>query len=289
MDIEISLRLGRATFSRQAKEQIAFTENVMGIPIQVSLVDFKARNVLLCVPIQTSINQLIEESIQLAICHNRSFLLNLLVIVNNLVHVNVVLIVAVIEDDELTGNGGHDILQSCLNQRKQKVCILLRHRQEKAQIVLHIFSSQAELYIQTICGQTVHTQRINNLDCQRFISWLRESTINNVLQLPAGSNDTIDGYITLQQSIGLDCRPVIIERNNARCIFRHFCIKNIPNSRGNILQNVSVLNQVNLIKHINVRRMNRIQIYKLLQARGHTCIEIGELLQMLTNQGLLLR
>jgi hypothetical protein len=42
-------------------------------------------------------------------------------------------------------------------------------------------------------------------------SWLRESTINNVLQLLAGSNNTIDGYITLQQAIGLDCRPVIIK------------------------------------------------------------------------------
>ena len=102
MDIEIPFRLRSATLSRQAEEQIAFTENVMAIPVQVALINLKSRNILLCVPIKAAVNQLIEIAIQFAICHDGSLLFNLLIIVNDLIHINVILVIGIVVDNELT-------------------------------------------------------------------------------------------------------------------------------------------------------------------------------------------
>ena len=56
MDIEIPFRLRSAALSRQTEEQIAFTENVMTIPVQVTLINLKSRNILLCIPIEAAVN-----------------------------------------------------------------------------------------------------------------------------------------------------------------------------------------------------------------------------------------
>ena len=83
----------------------------MAVPVQVTLVNLKSWNILLCVPIKATINQLIKITIQLAICHDGSFLFDFLIIVNNLIHINVVLVISIVIDNKLTGYRGHNILQ----------------------------------------------------------------------------------------------------------------------------------------------------------------------------------
>ena len=273
MDIEIPFRLRSAALSRQTEEQIAFTENVMTIPVQVTLINLKSRNILLCIPIEAAVNQLIKIAIQFAICHDGSLLFDLLIIVNDLIHINVILVIGIVVDNELTGYRGHDILQRSLNQSQQEVCILLRHRQEQAKIIFQILCRQSEMHIQAIRSQAMDTQCIDNFNCQRLVCCLRERTVNDILQLSAGSNNAVDGHITLEQSIGFDCRPIIIKRDDARLIFWHIAVKNIANRHRDVFQDMSILNQVNLIEHINIGRMNWEQIYKLVHPGRHTSIK----------------
>ena len=264
MDIEIPFRLRSATLSWQAEKQIAFTENVMAIPVQIALINLKSRNILLCVPIKAAVNQLIEIAIQFAVCHDGSLLFNLLIIVNDLIHINVILVIGIVVDNKLTGYRGHDILQRSLNQSQQEICILLRHRQEQAKIILQVLCRQSEMHIQAIRSQTMNTQCIDNFNCQRLVCCLRECTVNNILQLSTGSNNTVDGHVTLKQSVGFDCRPIIIKRDDARLILWHIAVKNIANCHRDVFQDMPILNQVNLIEHINIGRMNWEQIYKLV-------------------------
>lgn len=100
----------------------------------------------------------------------------------------------------------------------------------------------------------------------------RECTVNNILQLSTGSNNTVDGHVTLKQSVGFDCRPIIIKRDDARLILWHIAVKNIANCHRDVFQDMPILNQVNLIEHINIGRMNWEQIYKLIHPGRHTSI-----------------
>lgn len=88
----------------------------MGIPVQVILVNIEIGHILLGIPIKAGINNAVEGTIQLVFCEKRCLLLNFLVVVNYLVNVNVILTVCIVENDELAGNGSHDISQRCLNQ-----------------------------------------------------------------------------------------------------------------------------------------------------------------------------
>ena len=135
----------------------------------------------------------------------------------------------------------------------------------------------------------MYAQGIDNLCRQRLVCRLRECTVNDIFQLLAGIHNTANGHITLQQTIGLDCRPIIIERNDARCILRNLGIENTLDGHRDILQDVTVLYQINFIKHINVRRVNREQVHEFLQPGRHTGIKAAELFEVLANHSLLLR
>ena len=155
-------------------------------------------------------------------------------------------------DDELAGNRLHDFLQRGVHCPQQEICILLRHRQIQAKIILQVFCRKTELHIQSIGSKPVYAKSIDNLLRHRLISSLCKGPVYDLFQLSAGTNNAADGHITLQQTIGFNRRPVIIKRDNARRILRNLLIKNILDRHGNILQDMSVLNDVDLIKHINV-------------------------------------
>ena len=125
-------------------------------------------------------------------------MLDLLIIVNDLIHINVILVIGIVVDNELTGYRGHDIFQRSFNQSQQEVCILLRHRQEQAKVIFQVLCRQSEMYIQAIRSQTMDTQCIDNFNCQRLICGLRERTVDDILQLSTGSNNAVDGHITLE-------------------------------------------------------------------------------------------
>ena len=129
------------------------------------------------------------------------------------------------------------------------------------------------MHIQAIRSQAMDTQCIDNFNCQRLVCGFRERTVNDILQLSTGSNNAVDGYVTLEQSVGFDCRPIIIKRNDAWLILWHIAVKNVANCHRNIFQNMPILNQVNLIEHINIGRMNWEQIYKLVHPGRHTSIK----------------
>lgn len=101
MDIEIALRLCCASLSRQTHEEITFPEDIVGIPVQVIFVNIEIRNILLGVPLKAAIYHLVEVAVQLAVCHDRGLLLNLLIVIDDFVHIDVILVIAVIVDDEL--------------------------------------------------------------------------------------------------------------------------------------------------------------------------------------------
>ena len=135
----------------------------------------------------------------------------------------------------------------------------------------------------------MHAERIDNLHCHRLIRRLRKCASNNIFQLLACDYNTADGRVALKKTVRFYSWPVVIKRYNARSILRHSSIENALNSGRYIFQDMTVLNQIEFVKNINVRRMNREQIYELIQAGGHACIETAELFQMIANQCFLLR
>lgn len=135
MNVEIKLRLGSAALSRQTHKQVTFSEHVVRIPVQVIFINIKVSDILLSIPLQAAIHDIIEITIQLTVCHNGSLLFNLLIVIYDLIHVDVILIVAIVIDNELAGNCGHNITQRSLDERKQKVCVLFRHWQIQAKII----------------------------------------------------------------------------------------------------------------------------------------------------------
>ena len=261
----------------------------MGIPVQVIFVNIEVGHILLGIPVEACVNHTVKGAIQLIISKQCCFLLDLFVIVNDLVNVNVILAVGIVEDDKLTGNGGHDFCQSNFHRGQKEICILLRHHHIQAQIIFKIFSRHTKLHIQTVCRQAMYTERINDLHCHRLISGLRECAGDDVFKLPACSDNSTDSRFTLEKTVGLNSRPVVIERDNTRCVLRHGCIEDTFDGGGDILQDMAVLNQVQLVENINVRRMDREQIHELFQTGGHACIETTELLQVIADQCFLLR
>ncbi len=231
MNIKIALRLSCTSFSRKSHKQITLAEDLMGIPVQVIFVDIEIGHILLSIPVKTGINHIVEGTIQLVLCEKRRLLLDLFVIVNDLINVNVILAVCIIEDNKLTRNSSHDVAQSCLNQRQKEIRILLRHTQVQTQVILQIFCRHTKLHIQTICCQTMYAECIDNLHCHRLICRLRECTGDNILQLLACTDDTADSRITLEKAIGFNSRPVIIKRDDSRCILRHSRIENAFDGR----------------------------------------------------------
>ena len=201
MDIEITLRLSSASFTWKTHKQIALTENLMRIPVQVVFVNVEVGHILLGIPVKACIDHIIEGAIQFIVSKQRSFLLDLLVVVNDLINVNVILAVGIIEDDKLTRNGGHDFFQSDLHCGQKKIRILFWHHHIQAQVILQIFSRHAELHIQTICRQTMYAERIDNLHCHRLICCLRKCTSDNIFQLLACSYNAADGRIALEKAI----------------------------------------------------------------------------------------
>ena len=135
----------------------------------------------------------------------------------------------------------------------------------------------------------MYAQGIDNLCRQRLVRSFRECTVDDIFQLLAGVHNTANGHITLQQTIGLDCRPIIIEGYDARCILRNLGIENAFDGHRDILQDVAVLYQINFIKYINVRRMNREQVHEFLQTGRHTGIKAAELFEVLADHCFLLR
>ena len=118
MNIKITLRLGSATLSRQAHKQIAFSEHVMGIPVQVIFVNIEVGNILLCVPFQAAIHNIIKITIQFAIGHYGSLLFDLFIVVYDLIYIDVILVIAIVVNNELARNGGHNVTQGSLNEGK---------------------------------------------------------------------------------------------------------------------------------------------------------------------------
>ena len=107
----------------------------MRIPVQVVFVNVEVGHILLGIPVKTGIDHIVEGAIQLIVSKQCSFLLDLLVVVNDLVNVNVILTVGIVEDDKLTENGGHDFFQSNLHCGQKEICILLRHHHIQAQVI----------------------------------------------------------------------------------------------------------------------------------------------------------
>ena len=134
----------------------------------------------------------------------------------------------------------------------------------------------------------MYAQSIDNLYRQRLIHGLRERTVDDIFQLLAGVHNTADGHITLQQTVRLDCRPIVIEGNDARCILRNLSVKNPLDGYRDVLQDVAVLYQINFVKYINVRRVNREQIHELLQSGRHAGVKAAELFEVLADHRLLL-
>ena len=145
------------------------------------------------------------------------------------------------------------------------------------------------MYIQAIRSQTMDTQCIDNFNCQRLVCGFRECTVNDILQLSTGSNNTVDGYVTLEQSVGFDCRPIIIKRDDARLVLWHITVKNVADCHRDVFQNMSIFYQVNFVEHVNVGRMDWEQVHKLIHPGRHACVKHREFFQMLTDQSLLLR
>lgn len=103
----------------------------------------------------------------------------------------------------------------------------------------------------------MHAERIDDLHCHWLIGRFEECTGDDILQLLACSNNAADGRVALEKTIGLDSGPVVVKGDNARCILRHTCIEDALDGGRDILQDMAVLNQVQLVENINVRRMNR--------------------------------
>ena len=136
MDIEVTLWLGCASLSRQSHKQIAFPEHIMSIPVQVIFVNIEICYILLGIPFQAAVHNIVERTVQFIISKKRCLLLDLLIVVNNLINVNVILVVCIIENNELTRNGSHDFFQCHLYSRQKEISILFRHHHVQAQIVL---------------------------------------------------------------------------------------------------------------------------------------------------------
>ena len=136
MDIEVTLWLGCASLSRQSHKQIAFPEHIMSIPVQVIFVNIEICYILLGIPFQAAVHNIVERTVQFIISEKRCLLLDLLIVVNNLINVNVILVVCIIENNELTRNGSHDFFQCHLYSRQKEISILFRHHHVQAQIVL---------------------------------------------------------------------------------------------------------------------------------------------------------
>ena len=135
----------------------------------------------------------------------------------------------------------------------------------KAEIVLQVFCGQAELNIKSVSSQSMDTQSIDDLYSKRLVCRFWEGCVDNTFELLACIYNTADSHITTQQSIGLNCRPVVVKRDYARCIRRNFGIENILDGQGYVFQNVPVFNQINLVENVNICRMDRIEVNELIQ------------------------
>ena len=89
-------------------------------------------DILLFLPLQGSIHQLIKIAVQIIVRQNGRPLLDFLVIINDFVHIDVILIVGIIKNDKLPGHGGHDVFQRSFHYPQKEIGILFRHVQMKA-------------------------------------------------------------------------------------------------------------------------------------------------------------
>jgi hypothetical protein len=64
VDIEIALRLCCASLSRKPHKQISLSEDVVRIPIQIIFVYIEIRDILLCIPLEATIHNVVEVAIQ---------------------------------------------------------------------------------------------------------------------------------------------------------------------------------------------------------------------------------
>ena len=90
----------------------------------------------------------------------------------------------------------------------------------------------------------MYAQGIDNLCRQRLVHSLWKCTVDDIFQLLAGIYNTANGHITLQQTVRLDFRPIVIEGNDARRILRNIGIKDSFDGHRNVLQDVAVLYQI---------------------------------------------
>ena len=244
----------------------------MAVPVQVVLVDLEIRHVLLGRPFKTTVHDAIEVAVQVALRHHVGLLLDLLVVVNDLVHVDVVLVVGVVMDDELARYRGHDVAQYRVHDAQQKVAVLLGERQVQAEVVLQPFGGEARLHVQAARGQAMYAQRIYDLHRHRLVGGLGEGTLDDVLKLSACLQHSAHGRVAAQHAVRLDDGPVVVERLDARCVGRHLLVEDAADAHRYVLQDVAILDEVRLVQHINVGRVDREHAHELLHARRHAAV-----------------
>ena len=55
-------------------------------------------------------------------------------------------------DNELSRDRCHDVLECCIDNAKEKVCIVFRHGvQIEAEVIFQVFCCQSELHIEAVC------------------------------------------------------------------------------------------------------------------------------------------
>ena len=152
MNIEIALRLGSAALSRKSHKEIAFPEDIVAVPVQVVFVNLKIRDVFLRVPFKAVIDNRVEVSVQFCWSQQRCLLVDLFIVVNDFVDIDIVLIIGIVMNDELSRDSRHDILECCIDNAKKKVCIVFRHGiQIEAEVIFQVFCRQSELHIEAVC------------------------------------------------------------------------------------------------------------------------------------------
>ena len=118
VNIEIALRLGSAALSRKSHKEIAFPEDIVAVPVQVVFVNLKIRDVFLRVPFKAVIDNRVEVSVQFCWSQQRCLLVDLFIVVNDFVDIDIVLIVDIIMDNELSRDRRHDILECRIDNAK---------------------------------------------------------------------------------------------------------------------------------------------------------------------------
>ena len=181
VNIEVAFRLRRTAFPRQAHKEIAFPENIVGIPVQVVFVNLKAGDILLRFPFQAVVHRFIEITVELSVSHNGGFLLDFFVVINDLIHVNVILVIGIVMDDKLPGNCGHDSFECGFYRAQEKIGVLLWNWKEQAEVIFQIFGGQSKLNVQAVCGQTMNGKRVNDSDSQRLVGRTGKGAVDNFL------------------------------------------------------------------------------------------------------------